>query len=557
MRSQFLYGLEVLATALQASALQMPLGRIASSRRKRSLSSREIDISSLRHATSFYNDDDVSYSVNITLGSQEYSVIVDTGSTDLWILEPEGNFVTVNTTTVTANITYAKGSVSGPINYAEMSMAGITIPSQAFISVVESAELTKDETGLMGLGFMPYSPIANALYLAYGKENLLQLSRSPIHNVFIQDPSLPTFFTMLLGRIDDPDDVQHGALTIGEYVSQYASIEHSPRLPNLRPDHWAVLVDGIRVGNRSLPLNSSVPSAPEGKAVAILDSGFSLPPLPLYIIDSIYESIPGALRVPDIPEHDLHGRWMIPCDYAIDLSITIGGIEFPVNPLDLMIGSAITIQDTGERFSYCVNSFEDAASSLGPNFAGQTDMILGAAFLRNAYAAYHYGSFNSSGEYNEIPFVQLLPTTNAEEAHREFPSVRAAQIAQLNATVISPADLLSKLLPGPKNTTANSGDKKSDADAHPVRGVLAAQDDNENSTLSDFVSKFGPVIVGLLAGNVFLLIVVCSIAVYMCVTRSGKPPSTRTLPTTYQPLHLGGASEKQQLEPVFAGRYDA
>ncbi|KAJ8515004.1 hypothetical protein ONZ45_g7530 [Pleurotus djamor] len=108
-------------------------------------------------------------------------------------------------------------------------------------------------------------------------------------------------------------------------------------------------------------------------------------------------------------------------------------------------------------------------------------------------------------------------------------------------------------------TTNDSGDEESDADADapPVRGVLSAQDDNENSTLSDFVSKFGPVIVGLLAGNVFLLIVVCSIAVYMCVTRSGKPPSTRTLPTTYQPLHLGGASEKQQLEPVFAGRYDA
>ncbi|KAJ8494870.1 hypothetical protein ONZ45_g13081 [Pleurotus djamor] len=136
-------------------------------------------------------------------------------------------------------------------------------------------------------------------------------------------------------------------------------------------------------------------------------------------------------------------------------AIGLQGIEFPINPLDLMFATTLTLPGTREQLMFCFNAYEE--SSLGPDFDDVADMILGDAFLKNAYVA-------------------LI--------------------------------------------------------------------------LSDLVLKFGPVIVGLLAANVFLLIVVCLIAVYMRVTRSGKPPSTQTLPTTYQPLHLGGASEKQLEPPV-------
>ncbi|KAJ8514996.1 hypothetical protein ONZ45_g7529 [Pleurotus djamor] len=381
------YGFELLAIALQASALQMPLGRTIGSRRRRSLSSREVDISSSQHASPVHNRKDFSYYVNITLGSQTHAVTLDTGSTDLWIPNPTGDFVTVNTTTVTANITYVKGTVSGPIHFAEMSVAGITIPSQAFINVIKSADLSTNEFGLMGLGLMSASPIARSVNRAYGKEVSKELSRSPIHNIFHQNPSLPPFFTMLLGRHNDPDDEQHGALTIGEYVSKYAAIEHTPKLPNLRDDHWAILVDEIRVGNESIPLNSSVPSTPQGKAVAMLDSGFSLPPLPLYVIDRLYASIPGALPMPDEPGYDARGHWLLPCDHVSDLSITIGGVEFPVNPIDLIMMSTITIPGDQDQYAFCSSTFQAAEYALGADFVGETDMILGAAFLRNAYTA--------------------------------------------------------------------------------------------------------------------------------------------------------------------------
>ncbi|KAJ8508312.1 hypothetical protein ONZ45_g9405 [Pleurotus djamor] len=311
------------------------------------------------------------------------------------------------------------------------------------------------------------------------------------------------------------------------------------RTLSLVTDHWGILVDEIRVGNHSVLLNSTVPSTPQGKAIAVLDSGFSLPPILPHIVSEIYGNIPGAIRTSEIPGYDLEGQWILPCDHPAELSLMIGGIEFPINPLDLVFATTLTLP--------------------GADFDDVADMILGDAFLKNAYVAHYYEPYNVSGDAAEKPFMQLLPTTDIEQARREFPSVRAAQIARTNATVLSPAELVAKLLDISDNTTSSFSHEEpdTDTDAPPVRGVLATQDDNANSTLSDFVSKFGPAIVGLLAGNVFLLIVVCSIAVFMCVTRSGKPPSTRTLPTTYQPLHLGGATEKQQLEPVFAGRYDA
>ena len=57
---------------------------------------------------------------------------IDTGSSDLWVIPPDGQPVkTVNHTEVAVGVTYADESgVSGFIDFAELAVGGYTIPSQ-------------------------------------------------------------------------------------------------------------------------------------------------------------------------------------------------------------------------------------------------------------------------------------------------------------------------------------------------------------------------------------------------------------------------------------------
>ena len=52
----------------------------------------------------------------------------------------------------------------------------------------------------------------------------------------------------------------------------------------------------VHVDSKRVPLNEShVPGVPEGKVIAALDTGFTLPPLPQGAVDTIYSNIPGAV----------------------------------------------------------------------------------------------------------------------------------------------------------------------------------------------------------------------------------------------------------------------
>ncbi|KAJ8480872.1 hypothetical protein ONZ45_g15506 [Pleurotus djamor] len=561
-----LVGFYLVVAAFQALAIQLPLSRRAVSRSPKSLATRSVNISGIQHAELLSNADDMVYTVNITLGSQEIPVLVDTGSTDLWIREPSSGISLVNSTSVIVNMTYTKGQIAGPIQFAEMKLAGMTIPSQAFINANEVVEFSSSD-GLMGLGFdtIQVSRILNALDEEYGAAE--SISRSPIANIFHQNPTIHNFFTLLLGRENDPNAADDGAFTIGEYLPQYKSIAHSPKLENQTPILWGVLVDDIRIGDRSVALNSSVPSVPAGKMISALDSGASFSFLPVYLVDSIYSGIPGAVRVSEIhPDLELGYQWVLPCDHADDVVLTIGGVEFPVNPLDLTRVHQTTI---GENYTICINTFQERA--FGSGFR-DFDILLGDSFLRNVYAAFHYGSSNSSEEgVAEGPFVQLLPTTDMAKAHEDYPSVRAAQMDGRN--VVSPSEFRDTIRAflgleseveddveeGKDDEDDSETDSSSASASPPVRGALSATDDKDERTpTSDFVTKFGPVVVGLLAGNLFLLIMISVIAVYLCVSRRGKARDSRVLPLEYQPLRLGGGgNEKQQLESVHPVLYGA
>ncbi|GJE94330.1 acid protease [Phanerochaete sordida] len=519
---------------------------------------------------------DSAYQVNITLGGQQFTVQLDTGSSDLWVYAPGLDIKISNDSQLRGNITYGTGSVEGPIQFAELQVGEYSVPAQAFINAATlGANTPPGLVGILGIGFDSDngSVVDDTLHTAWGENNTL--GRTVMSNILAGNSSLAPFYDIALARaldIEQTDgETAGGAFVIGYHDPQYAAVAQAPQIARVVDDRWAGYLDGMAVNgvNISFP-PSSVDGTPAGKLVALFDSGTSDLVIPGVIADAVFAQFEGAIKV--------NATWYVPCYSGANVTFSAGGQDFAVHPLDLsrvFTWTSTTPDGIETTFTLCQAAFEDATVEFGtlPGF----DLVLGDVFLKNVLTSFNYGQNNREGDTPGMSgsFMQLLSTTDQDDAWVDFQETRSTILSLLYPAVIDPVFLpvffpadfgsvqnstgtgfitpfASDTPSPPSGTTTSAAAPAATSAPAPAAtsraaaaGALADLDTTSatpspspsaNSSVTSLLDKYGPVVIGLLGANVFVMLLLCVIALVACtrgVMRSGA--RSRSAPT-YVPV---------------------
>ncbi|KZO98860.1 acid protease [Calocera viscosa TUFC12733] len=365
---------------------------------------------------------DSSYLGTIQIGTppQTFTISLDTGSSDLWVVSSTcgqscDTSVTFNeqasstfersTDTTPVDLQYGSGEASGPVVRDTVTFGGYTVDPQIFIDVTSlGSGLTSDTTvsGLIGLGWPALSasqstPFVNALVSA---------NKLP-------SPEMAFFLTRY---VDDPNAQSTepgGYFTLGGTNSSLytGNIEfHNIQQIQGQNAYWTLAMSSLKVNGASLNLGS--------ESQAIIDTGTSLMGGPQDLVTSIFNSIPGS--APGTGQ--LEGLYTYPCSPTVTISVNFGGQDWQISSDDFQIGQTSA--------STCVGAL--MAISLGN---GAPSWILGDTFLKNVYSVFDYSPA-------QVGFAQLSTAAidmNPEGLQGASPSGAVATATNSISVVGTPA----------------------------------------------------------------------------------------------------------------------
>ncbi|KAL4080545.1 aspartic peptidase domain-containing protein [Scleroderma citrinum] len=380
------------------------------------------------------------YTVPVQIGTsqQNFSLQVDTGSSDLWVASKSCSTASCSSTngrlydpssssTSTGkqfSINYLEGSVAGPIVWDTVQLGGYSITNQALAAAtsVQNEPLSYEFDGILGLAL----PLNSLIQLEIpATEGNSPDGASVSSNLFSITPSSSApsqaFFSLSLAR---PGSSQVPSLLgIGQHPSSVVSDPTKIRYSQTISDStgalfWKTYIKAITVyiNGQAKPIKLQSQSG-SVYPTAVLDSG-----MPVIITTStIANGIYGALGIS--PASD--GQYYVPCVTPLNMSITLDGQpELPIHPLDL------TTEPSGQsEAQYCIGLIQSDDSQLQSN-SNFGDMVLGVPFMRNVYTVMAYekpnanGTFTTSVDQGIQPMLGLFSLTNATQALDEFHAVR-------------------------------------------------------------------------------------------------------------------------------------
>ncbi|KAH9811416.1 putative aspartic peptidase A1 [Melampsora americana] len=320
---------------------------------------------------------DLEYFITIQIGSslpQSLNIILDTGSSDFWVTSKtcnhsngcDSNSMTKfdsthsNLTHTPFNIKYGSGSATGQTYIDNITFAGYHLTNQEFavVDTVSSELLSKDVSGLMGLGF----------------QTLSSSGIQPIWQTLLSNPtqynlSFPGFSFALTRFINhtSPNEIEPGGLfTIGTLNSSLFEGEiEFISLPNGLESYWLIPMESISINGFNLDLSKQ-----NTKNVAI-DTGTTLIGGPAEEVKSFYSNIPGSLPA----SGSYQGYYSFPCNSTVSLNFKFGTRNYSMSSQDFNLGPFPSSGTSDHE-----NSSSSTSNSNPINSINDPSMCLGAVF---------------------------------------------------------------------------------------------------------------------------------------------------------------------------------
>ncbi|KAJ7467054.1 aspartic peptidase A1 [Mycena latifolia] len=316
--------------------------------------------------------------VNIGTPPQSFNVILDTGSSDLWVADTSctrcdgqtplfnptlsSSFVASATTT---SISYGSGEVAGVIAKESVSMGNFSLTNQGFLSAQDTSSglLSGSVSGIMGLAFG-----------AIASTRAVPFWQGLVSGGQLTTPEMGFWLTRFRGERNVQDEEPGGSFTLGGTNSTLftGDIEFLDMAGGSPSTFWLLGVSGITMQGKALDV------ATGDNALAAIDTGTTLIGGPTDDVNAIWAAIPGASAIgPSMP-----GFFQFPCSTTLKMTMAFGGKSWPIDPADLNLGP-------GSGGSMCLGGIFDL--TLGSNIeanSGNPTWVVGDTFLKNVYTVF-------------------------------------------------------------------------------------------------------------------------------------------------------------------------
>ncbi|KAH8816033.1 aspartic peptidase domain-containing protein [Xylogone sp. PMI_703] len=339
------------------------------------------------------------FATAITLGEQAFLAIVDTGSSDTWIVGDNFTCLRIGTGTpwpasncafgptytigdtfepvpnVNFNITYGGGQfLTGTFGIENVSIAGLQVRQQ--VAIVDQAgwEGDRETSGIIGLAFPALTdqyagtdPTVDSTDLAP------QIPYCPLFQTMVDQGLVADLFSLVIlrNKKGPAGYLSFGGLPPIKFKQNFTStpilITHMPRYPETY-DFYTINTQGIYLDGIKLPRSGD-------DVQYIVDSGTTLAYLPTIIATAIN----AAFRPPAYYSF-WYGIYVVNCNAtAPKLSINISGTLLEINPVDMI-------------FPAGTDEFGQTLCVSGVTTGGSGPYILGDTFLKNVVSVFDVGA---------------------------------------------------------------------------------------------------------------------------------------------------------------------
>ncbi|KZT29099.1 acid protease [Neolentinus lepideus HHB14362 ss-1] len=322
-------------------------------------------------------------SVNIGSPAQQFNLILDTGSADLWVAGSSCTSCSSSTPTFSSSqsssfqsstnsagqqqsltIKYGSGEVAGTLASDSVTMSGFQISEQQFVVVDQTSSglLSGSNAGIMGLGFQAIAS-SGATPFWEALVNANQLSQ-------------PMMSFWLRRLIDDSQASSTSELYGGEFTlggtntSLYTGDVQFIDFPSgAQPSFWLLSVSGVTVQGKSV-------SVPTGNgALAAIDTGTTLIGGPSDAVQAVWAAVPGSQAL----SGEYSGFYSFPCNTNVEVSISFGGNSWPISPADMNLGAI--------NGNTCLGGIFDLTEGADVG-SGNPSWVVGDTFLKNVYTVF-------------------------------------------------------------------------------------------------------------------------------------------------------------------------